>query len=92
MMLVMDPAWHDYDLEIYEYGWHAADELETIELGDRVVDWFTNSMLANAYTCERDRVFSVTLMLFGQVAQRARETVGIDAIPEEWYPKADDHE
>lgn len=76
--------WRDFpELEIYPYGWHAAGELELIELGDRVSDWFSSSMLGAAYSTERDRVQSATLQMIGAVAQRASGP----AYPEEWMPE-----
>jgi hypothetical protein len=62
-----------------------ADELEEIELGDRVIFWSASQELGSLYTSQRDRIMSATLQLVGSVAS-ATSHRGLPYPPEWWPP------
>lgn len=61
-----------------------AQELETIELGDRVGWWLTVAHGCRIYPSPDDRVRSTLSMVVAQVAE-ATSRVGED-FPSEWWP------
>jgi hypothetical protein len=66
-------------------GWLTpADELEDIELGDRVGLWLTNWQLCTIYTYERDKIFGAVCYMVGAVASVTSHR-GLP-FPAEWWP------
>jgi len=60
------------------------DEMEDIELGGRESWWSTMSLLASAYSGERDRCRAMASVMVGQVAS-ATSHHGLP-FPAEWWP------
>lgn len=77
---------YNYDIEFYEYGWHPEDELEVIELGDRVSDHLTQEMFNTAFGAENDRIFGMIAAMVSRVAS-VTSWIG-KKYPVAWYPKA----
>jgi hypothetical protein len=64
-----DPGWKALDdagLEVAWPGWKADDELEEYELGQRVLDAYTNEGMAMLYTHGIDRERSVQRLLISR--------------------------
>ena len=87
--------WHklwDYGTEYYPYGWHGQDELELIELGERVTDWETSFRFALSWSRSLDRAQATTSAIIACIANAIREKHQvIDTtpwFPPEWYPRS----
>ena len=68
--------WHqlwDYGTEYYPYGWHGQDELELIELGERVSDWETSFRFALSWSRSLDRAQATTSAIIACIANAIRE-------------------
>lgn len=86
---VRDQVWrtdsHLFGPEVRSLG--LDDEMEDIELGERVSWWLTSSMCCAAYSGERSRLESTVRMMVGQVSA-ATTHLGLPFPPEWWPPSA----
>jgi hypothetical protein len=84
----LDPAWYEHtELEILPRGWGPADELEVFELGDRVSEWQTYSLVGQVYSAQRDRWWAAISNMVAAVAVRTSRR-GLP-FPAEWLPDTD---
>jgi len=83
----------DYpELEMYYGGWKSEQELDLLELGDRVMDHQAAWLFTWVYSSERDRIWAAVSYMYCQVLQAMRDrglNPGCAAdLPAGWYPDA----